>query len=232
MTAETHPDFAEARLTLARRSSEDLTQIATGSAPLHIRALAAWFAAGTNWRRSSHLPSRSGNPTVLFDAFLASGAEAETVAVARQGWRKLGEVLCPFTAMLRPFAPADLSDTTHDHLPPETFIGDLPAWSLDQYSREGRHALQGFNEGDSKTARWVRAHIMPRQRIAFLGGIVFRAEGGLLRSRLRWVRGDELRRLNDIECAGKECPDASEVLDLLRADISELNRERAAAMGG
>ena len=231
MSAETHPEFAEARSELATRSSENLIEVATGSAPIHIRARAAWFAAGTNRWRSAHLPSRPGNAKILFDAMGASEAEAETVAIARQGWRKLGEALCPFTAMLKPFAPADFSATTDDDLPPEVFIGDLPGWCLDQYSREGRRALQVFMEGGTLTARWVRAHIPVRERIPFLGGIVFRAEGGLLRSRLRWALGDELRRLNDIECAGSDCIDASDILAMTRADIPELNRVRAAVMG-
>jgi hypothetical protein len=232
MTAETHPGFAEARSVLAERSSSDLIGIVTGSAPLHVRALAAWFATGTNRRRSSHLPSRPGNPTALFDALLASGADAETVGIARQGWRKLGEMLCPLTAMLKAFAPADLSTTTDDDLPPEVFIRDLPGWCLDQYSREGRQALQVFTVGDSQAARWLRAHIPPRHRIAFLGGIVFRVEGGLLRSRLRWALGDELRRINDVECTGPGCPEASEILDLMRGNIPEMNRVRAEVMGG
>jgi hypothetical protein len=88
-----------------------------------------------------------------------------------------------------------------------------------------------FNEGESDSARWVRSYVPPRQRIAFLGGMVFRAEGGLLRQRLRWSLGDELRRVNDIECAGPGFPDASEVLGLMRADIPKLNRVRAAVMG-
>lgn len=231
MAAVAHPALGTARAELAACDTDELIEIATAAGPLHVRALAAWFAAGTNRWRSPSLPTKRGNPDALFDALLASGVEAATVAIARQGWRKLGEALCPFTALLKPLAPADLRDTTDDHLPPETFIGDLPGWCLDQYSREGRRALQVFNEGDSQTARCVRAHIPPRQRIAFLGGIVFRAEGGLLRSRLRWVLGDQLRRLNDIECAGPGCPDASQVLALMRADIPELNRVRAAVTG-
>lgn len=232
MAAETHPGFSKARSTLPTFSAERLLEIATGPGPLHIRALAAWFAAGTTRWRSRHLPSRSGNANALFDAMLQSGMTEEPVEIAREGWRKLGEALCPFFALLTPISPAERRDATDDHLPPEVYLGDLPGWSLDQHSREGRRALQRFSEGSSQTATWVRAHISPRQRISFLGGIVFRTEGGLLRSRLRWPLGDELRRLNDLECAGVGCPDASEVLALMRADIPELNRVRAMVMEG
>ena len=66
---------------------------------------------------------------------------------------------------------------------------------------------------------------------AVLGHVVFRVEGGLVTSRLRWPLGDELRRQCDVECSGPDCPDASEILDLMRDDIPLLNEARVAVMG-
>jgi hypothetical protein len=95
------------------------------------------------------------------------------------------------------------------------------------YSRQGRAALQTFLEGTSETARWVRSHIPSQARVGFLGTVVFRVEGGLVRSRLRWSTANKLRRLVDSECNGPHCKDASEVLDLMRGDLSRLNEVRA-----
>ena len=92
--------------------------------------------------------------------------------------------------------------------------------------------LANFIEGRTETARWVRDHIPPRQRVAFLGGIVFRVEGGLVRKRLRWKTGDELRRMVDIECSGPHCRDASEILQLMKTDIPVLNGVRSELMEG
>jgi hypothetical protein len=111
-------------------------------------------------------------------------------------------------------------------------IGGVPGWAYDVYSREGRAALANFIEAQTETARWVRDHIPSRQRIAFLGGIVFRVEGGLVRSRLRWETGDQLRRMVDMECNGSHCPDASEILNLMRHDIPVLNGVRSELNGG
>ena len=55
LAAETHPDFEDARLEFAFRTTDDLVRIATGTDPLPIRALAAWFAIGTDRRPSSRL---------------------------------------------------------------------------------------------------------------------------------------------------------------------------------
>jgi hypothetical protein len=137
-----------------------------------------------------------------------------------------------FVALLWPARQQQAAKVEDDEFPPELMIGDAPGWAYDVYSREGRAALTNFINGSTETARWVCDHIPPRQRVAFLGGIVFRVEGGLVRSRLRWRTGDELRRMVDIECNGPHCTDATEILQLMRADIPALNRVRAELIGG
>jgi hypothetical protein len=153
------------------------------------------------------------------------------VDIAQEGFRRTGEVLAPFVALLSP-ARQQQEAIEDDEFPPEVMIGDAPGWTYDLYSREGRAALTNFINGLTETARWVRDHIPPRQRIAFLGGIVFRIEGGCTRKRLRWKTGDELRRTVDIECHGPYCRDATEVLRLMKADIPVLNDVRSKLFGG
>ena len=67
----------------------------------------------------------------------------------------------------------------------------------------------------------------PARRTAFLGHVVFRIEGGLVTNRMHWRLADKLRRQVDLECAGPECPDAREMLALIREDIPRLNEARA-----
>jgi hypothetical protein len=232
LAAENHPDFEDTRLAFAFRSTEDLIRIATGAEPLPIRALAAWYALGTDRRPSPRLPSRRGDPTAAFNALQEAGMPTEVVEIAHEGFRKTGEVLCPFVALLWPLLQQQTATVEDDDFPPEVMIGDVPGWALDIYTRPGRAALANFIEGSTETARWVGDHIPPRQRVAFLGGIVFRVEGGCVRSGLRWKTGDGLRRMVDIECNGPHCRDATEVLQLMKADILVLNEVRAQLIGG
>jgi hypothetical protein len=67
--------------------------------------------------------------------------------------------------------------------------------------------------------------------VSFLRHIVFRVEGGLVVNRMRWPLADELRRQVDFECSGPSCPDASDILDLMQADLPLLNEARAAVLG-
>jgi hypothetical protein len=231
LAAESHPDFEDGRLQFAFSSTGDLIRIATGADPLPIRALATWFAIGTDRRPSPHLSSRQGDPTATFNA-LREIIDLAVVDIAKEGFRRTGEVLAPFVALIWPARQQQTGMVADDEFPPELTVGNVPGWTYDLYSREGRAALAKFIEGPTETARWVRDHIPPRQRIAFLGGIVFRVEGGLVRSRLRWKTADELRRMVDVECNGAHCRDATEILQLMKADITILNDVRAQLVGG
>jgi hypothetical protein len=230
MGAELHPAYERARLDFACRTTADLIGIAVGSAPLPIRALALWYGIGIDRRSSPRLLPRRGDPMAMFDALCEAGIPY--TAVAREGFRKVGEVLCPFVSLLVPVRQQEPASTEDDHFPAEAMVGDIPGFCYDLYSRPGRAALQAFINGQTETAHWVRDHIPPRQRIAFLGGVAFRCEGGLVRSRLRWATGDELRRQVDIECNGTYCPDATEILQLMRDDIPALNGVRLRLNGG
>jgi hypothetical protein len=231
LAAENHPDFEDARLAFVLPRADDLIRIATGGDPLPIRALAAWFAIGTDRRPSAHLSSKPGDPTAFFNT-LREIIPPPLVEVAREGFRKTSEVLCPFVALLWPTRQQQTATAEDDEFPPEVMIEDVPCWAYDVYSREGRAALAKFTEGRTETARWVRAHIPPRQRVAFLGGIVFRVDGGRVRKRLRWKTGDELRRMVDVESNGPHCRDATEILQLMKTDIPVLNGVRSELMGG
>ena len=167
---------------------------------------------------------------MVFDHLCEAGWPHSIVEVAREGFRRTREMLCPLVALLAA-EPRGSTQVDSDDLPPEEMIGDIPTWAVDLYSREGRAALARFLQTDAPAARWVRGNISPARRVSFLGHIVFRVEGGLVVNRMRWPLADELRRQVDVECSGPRCPDATEILELMRDDIPRLNEARAVAMG-
>ncbi|MFA6264886.1 MAG: hypothetical protein WC670_04110 [Pseudolabrys sp.] len=226
MAVEFHPGLETARREFPRKTTSALLGLSTGVAPLLERALAMWFALGTNRWNSRHLLPRRGEPQFVFDHLLDQGYPTVIVDLAREGFRKGAGMLAPFVALLFPLNRT-VTATEDDVLPPEIMIGDVPSWAFDIYSREGRASLETFLNGRSATAIWIRTHMPPAQRLRFLGGVLFRAEGGLVRKRVRWDVGDKLRRAMDIECHGRHCPDATEILALLSRDIPLLNEVRA-----
>ena len=226
MACELHPAYAEARAKLPYRTTRDLIAVATGQGSVQERALALWFALGTDRRRSA-LVNRRGEPRLVFDCLCEAGWPHSIVAVAREGFRRTGELLCPFVALLS-CVERQAGRVESDEFPPEVMIGDVPSWALDIFSREGRVAFARFLGTNAPAARWVRSHVRLAHRVAFLGHVVFRVEGGLVTSRMRWPLADELRRQTDVECSGPDCPDASEILGLMQADLPLLNEARAA----
>jgi hypothetical protein len=226
MACELHPAYANARGEMPYLSTRDLIAVATGQGSVQERALALWFALGTDRRRST-LVSRRGEPRLVFDCLCEAGWPHSIVEIAREGFRRTGEMLCPLVALLS-CEHRQATWIESDDLPPEVMIDDVPSWALDVYSREGRAAFARFLDSDAPAARWVRGRVRPARRAAFLGHIVFRVEGGLVTSRMRWPLADELRRQTDIECSGPDCRDATEVLELMRDDIPLLNEARAA----
>ncbi len=80
---------------------------------------------------------------------------------------------------------------------------------------------------NSATSRWTKTHVPGDKRVEFLGNLIFAVEGGLLRSRLVWSMGEVLRESAEYQCQGSFCPDAREIIALMRADLPLLNEVRA-----
>jgi hypothetical protein len=232
MTAELHPTFTEARRELAAMPTRELLALMIGDLPLPVPALACWFAIGTDQRPSSHLGYRRGDPQAVFDALNVAGYPHALVETARENFRRTREVLAPFTVLLWPSRQSATPVIVDDEMPPEIMIGDVAGWALDTYTREGRQALKLFLQSDCASAHWINANVPAGQRVNLLGNIVFRVEGGLVRHRSRWPMADELRGMVDVGSHWPACPDATEILQLMKADVPALNRVRAEVMGG
>jgi hypothetical protein len=231
MTAELHPSFTGARRELAAMSTQELLALMIGAEPLPVRALACWFAIGTDRRPSPRLGYRRGDPQAVFDALNDAGYPHALVQTARENFRRTREVLAPFTVLLWPSRQSAHPILTDDDMPPEFLIDGVPGWALDTYTREGRRALKLFLQSDCASARWINANVPAGQRVNLLGNIVFRVEGGLVRRRSRWPMSDDLRHMVDVGSHGPACADATELLALVRTDLGYLQEARRANLG-
>jgi hypothetical protein len=225
MGIERHPDLKRARREFASLPTPPLLEIATGAGQLEERALALWYATGTE--RSENLPRRSGEPRVVFDHLVAAGFLESVVEISRQGFQSVRQILCPFLPLLYDRRVGETAEVIDDDLPPEIMIRGIPGWAFDMFVREGRQAIRLFLAQNNATARWVNAHVPAPNRVDFLGHILFAIEGGLLKSRLDWPTGVRLRTWAERESQGPWCPDATEIIELMRAELPLLNEVRA-----
>jgi hypothetical protein len=125
MIVERHPALAEARAIFATLSTRELLRIATGSDGLPKRALALVYAIGTVRRQSEFLRPRVGEPRAVFDYLFEAGFCASVVEVAREGFSKTSEPLCPFLPLLGALLPLEPRGATDDKLPPERIMTAL-----------------------------------------------------------------------------------------------------------
>ena len=93
MICELHPAHAEARAELPLLTTRELIAIATGRGAVEKPALAVWYALGTDRR-----PCRPGQPWLVFDSLCEAGWPHSIVEVAREGFRRTGDLLCPLVA--------------------------------------------------------------------------------------------------------------------------------------
>jgi hypothetical protein len=206
MACELHPAYADARAELAYITTRDLITVATGQGSVHERALALWYALGTDRDRSTLAPRR-GDPRVVFEQLCEAGWPHTIVEVALEGFRRTRTVLCPLVAFLAR-EPSQAAQIENDDLPVEDVIGDVPGWALDVYTREGRAAVARLLETDAPAALWVRRNVSPARRVSFLGHIIFRVEGGLVANRMRWPMADGLaaRSTSSAQVRGARTP--------------------------
>ena len=143
MACELYPAYAEARAELSHLTTHDLIMLATGNGSIYERALALWYALGTD-RHGSTMVSRRGEPRVAFDHLCEAGWPHSIVEVAREGFRRTGIMMCPLVALLS-CEQRQATQLKSDEFPPEEMIGDVPTWAVDLYSREGGSCARAFS---------------------------------------------------------------------------------------
>lgn len=205
-------------------------EIATGRGDIVTRAIALFYATGTDRFLAPTMRPRKGSNPIAFEAMLQTGYPHCVLELAERGSVRMREPLPIFVALLSRDVPARSTGfepkDCDDYIPPTNMIGEVPSWAIDFYTRPGRAALKAFLKRDTATARWVVNHVERRHRVEFLGGLVFRVEGGLLRRRLQWPIGRLLRTVMEKEAVGGNILDASEPLSLLRDELPALDIDR------
>ena len=233
LAAENHPDFEDTRLAFAFRSTDDLIHIATGADPLPIRALAAWYAIGTDRRPSPRLSSRQGDPTAVFNALQRTGIPTAVVEIAHEGFRKTGEVLCPVRgAALASTAAADGNgrgrriptggdDRGCPGLGLRCLFTRRPSRPCKLHRGPNRDCTLGPRSHPAAPAR----RLPRRHRLSMLkvGWSAHACDGRPATSCGGWSISSAM---------APHCPDATEILQLMKADIPVLNDVRLQLIGG
>ncbi len=226
-----HPALDGLRRDIASEALSDHLRRIEQSGALLGRALAVWHATGS---RRGHIYKDKqrpfGHPAAVFATLRSAGIEDDIVTIAERGFRRVREVLCANLCLLHPLLPNGSLPTEDDEFPAATMNRrGVPTFALDMFSHEGRNALGRFLGGRNDTARWIKHNVPAQRRIKLLGHALFRIESGLVKRRVRWPVGDSLRLLADSGFSGMPTDTTVELLQMLRSDLSALDKERADA---
>ena len=225
MIADTHPKLAKLRLDFASGHASDSLDLLRAAHTIEGQAVAVWSLNA--FLRDKPSPKRSyRDPLLLAEEYEHLGVPSTVLDISFEGFKKTRETLSLLYPLLWLAKPA-CGEVLDDDLPPQAYVNEVPLWALDIFTREGREAFRRFLLTDCKSASWIKSHIPRSGQVETLGLAVFAVEVGQMRKRLRWELADRLRATWQRECLGRHCPDGTELLYLLRADIETLNAVRA-----
>lgn len=226
MVCMEYPSLAADRREMAELMTPELLEIITGDANLPHRALAFWYAMGTDRYRGDNLQRRQGEPQAVLDAFCDHGYPDTVVEVCREGLKKSGEILPAFLSLLWRELDGSNCHVEPDDMPPVEIINGVPSWAYGYHTRDGKAALRTFMSMRCETTRWLQDTVTPRDRARVLGEMLFRVESGCVDQRLHWQAGNCIRRMADLESYGLTQSDAEAGLKLIRNDLPVLNEAR------
>lgn len=232
MAIETWPNLSDDRTRFAEMSNNRLRSIVLGCSNLDRKALALWYLVGTRRCPSDHLTYRVGDPDQAFATLSDLGVAPTLVAVARENFSKTQSMLAPFVALLSLENGIVATGVRDDQTPVEDFIGDIPSWALDQYTRPGKQALRRLCSEEAGMVEWLHARVPSRSRVKVAGELLFRVEGQCLSRRTEGALSLKLRVRWVSECLTLPPDVTRNGMDAMLAAIPTLNRIRQDVLTG
>ena len=168
-----------------------LTVMIDDTAPTGQRGAAVLIAIG---EATGHAPTHiAPDPGAVFEAFSGAGRSSHVAALYREAYRLSRLSLAPLSLCLWSESRGIEVSGEDDQLPQVTWIGDLPGYALDQYTRPGLAAIRRFastngdwtafaNRWDIPRADWPKA----------VGELQFRGESAKVMNRRIWGAGETL----------------------------------------
>lgn len=190
--ATNDPAQEHARAAALEAAADTLAaQLWDRKAPPIGRAVAALALGGELSRGQQHR-----DPAAVFDILAEAGRSSHVVATCRAAWRISRNPM----ALLLPIVwehwmpTGQAYSVNDDPMPPVQTLGDVPGYTLDQFTRIGNNVSRALLREDERLKQILSGANVPTGQQARAGGdLLFISEGGLLAKRANWAMGDQLR---------------------------------------
>jgi len=190
--AEHHPGLDQLRLDLTYKSNPQLWKRVVGADDIGEKALALWYAIGTDRAWSDTLRTRKGDWRESFYVLADDGYPNTMVETAREGFRKSQDILCPFLVLLEQEFREASKHSTREKLPDDVLVSGVPSWAYDMHVREGKKALALLLEQGSVFSKWHAANVGMKRGTRIAGYMLFRVESAQVAKRLEWGLANHL----------------------------------------
>lgn len=223
-------EYQEVRKSLAAAPIDDIVDAAADKA----RSLVDRNIAVLTCLGRGHAPWQTGKPLIAPGSLVSSisiGIRAEDSLLYEWAFRKSGLALATSSILLRSVDEGPtVSDTVvGDYIPANEYIGAVPSFALDQYTRIGRAAIRDFVGEDSDWHAYAKEIGITRNcQIQAAGEMVFRLESAVVDQRRDWHWGRRLAERSRLVGCFVPINSVERGLALFRSKLPILNfmRER------
>ncbi len=160
--------------------------------PVEHRAVAVLMALGEDAGPASptHIPP---DPDAILAAFANADRHSHVAVIYAEAHRQSRLALAPLSLCLWATSRLQALAQSDDRLPPVTWLGEIPSYSLDQYTRSGKAAISLFAYSSRPWRAFAeRWHIGRTDWTKAAGELLFRAEGAVVTNRRNWNLGNRL----------------------------------------
>ena len=196
------------------------------------KALAAWLGIGTARWRSSVLVKRQGFPDNVFERFRDLGVDPMLVDVCQAGLGKMAYALPTFLPLIQQAAKSKTPTPVSDDFPHHASINGMPACEFDGYTRHGKQSIKALLNQSDRLRGFLKDKAPEKGWPKIVALVLFRIEGGLMASRLRWGLGDQIREDADLCGRGIALEAVPEAMYTMRDELPRLNDIRARIVAG
>lgn len=227
-----HPNLERLRSEFAEASLSGLLGVVSDTAEaLPTRALAAWYAAGSDRFPADGLPSRSGDLGALFYVLESMGAPPLTLQACRLATRRLRNPHALFVALLSTISfPVGIREI-------ELVSGDaldhIPLIALGGHTRPGKRSLRRWANENGLIRPFLTKHVPPNRWLDAVHIVAFHLEATPCRTLAVWEQSDSLRTLAieaDLHWAGMALAVGAELFSIAEAELAHLNEIRREIM--
>lgn len=199
------------------------------NASIESRALAMWYAIGTDRLPGTNLAIRKGDPAAVRYTLECLGAPSALLDAGRLAWRRMRNPFPAFVPLLATVLEPGTATVQENTLPPTDFISGIPLYALGGHTRPGKAALREFVNECLPVRSFMEQHVPEAKRMEAVHVVTFHVEAAICQLSLIWPAGFILKEKAiriDLSLAGINHSEHTKAVNLMSDMIFAVNSIR------